>query len=430
MSSDPATGAREGAGSVSAAGGDALAARYGGIVFDVDGVLVRGERPIGGAAETVNALRERGIGVGFVTNNASRTAAEVAAGLVEQGIPVEPDEIATSSQAAAALLAPDTRCLVIGAAALRSALGERGCELVDDPDQADAVVVGWDRSLRWDDLRRAALALQRGARFIATNRDVTFPASEGLWPGNGAVVAALVATVGREPEVAGKPETAVFEVAAEHLGDGPFLMVGDRPETDLAGAAALGWDTALVLSGVTEEGDGVRPRPTWILDDVRGLLAPPPSRPARAKGSGRVVVRVALATDADAVLGLWDQTGMLAYTADAGGDVERVLAHDPSLFLVAEIDGRVVGTLLGTADGRRGWLQRLAVEPDLRRRGVGRLLVHEVERRLAERDIPQINLLAFARNQAAIAFWRALGYVQSSPVVMLSKRLDAQEPDC
>ncbi|MGH8895558.1 MAG: HAD-IIA family hydrolase [Egibacteraceae bacterium] len=258
-------------------GAVAICDRYAGILFDVDGVLLYIDEPIPGAPETLAALRERGLGIGFATNNASRTAEAVAAALRAAGVAASSSEVITSSVAAAELLEPGTRCLVIGMEGLVEPLRARGCVLVRAPADAQAVVVGWDRTLVWDDLRRATLALARGARFLGTNSDVTYPAREGPWPGNGAVLAALTAATGRHPEIAGKPEPALYRTAAARLPSGPLLMVGDRPETDLAGAAALGWDTALVLTGATgaDAVATVQPRPTWVLDDVRGLLETP-----------------------------------------------------------------------------------------------------------------------------------------------------------
>lgn len=244
------------------------------MVFDLDGVIYLADRALPGAAETVAAVRAAGLGVAFVTNNASRTPEEVAEKLSGMGVSVTVEEIVTSSQATARIIEPGTRCLVVGASGLRTVLDRRGCVAVDDPDDADAVVVGFTRDLVWDDLRRATLALRRGARYVATNGDVAFPSTEGLVPGNGAVVAALNAASGRTPEIAGKPYPALFETVVERLPTGRLLMVGDRPETDIAGAHALGWDTVLVLTGVTaEEGThGLDPAPTYILDSVADLL--------------------------------------------------------------------------------------------------------------------------------------------------------------
>lgn len=250
--------------------------RYAGVILDIDGVVLNLDQPIPGAPDAVAALRKRGIGVGFITNNATRTPEAVAAALCAAGVPAEADQVVTSAVAAAQLVERGTRCLVIGMEGLVEALRARGCVMVVDPTEAEAVVVGWDRELVWDDLRRATLALTRGARFVATNSDVSYPSPEGPWPGNGAVLAALTAATGRHPEIAGKPKPTVFRTAAERVPAGPLLMVGDRPETDLAGAAALGWDTALVLTGVTSPGAvaDLTPCPTWVFNDLRELLQP------------------------------------------------------------------------------------------------------------------------------------------------------------
>lgn len=248
--------------------------RYAGVVFDLDGVIYLADSPVPGAAATVAAVREAGPGVAFVTNNASRTPEEIADKLCSMGVPATVDEIVTSSQATARLIEPGTRCLVVGADGLRTILERRGCVEVRDPDEAEAVVVGFTRDLVWDDLRRATLALRRGARYLATNGDVAFPSPEGLVPGNGAAVAAVSAASGRTPEIAGKPFPALFEAVAERLPAGRLLMIGDRPDTDIAGAAALGWDTALVLTGVTDADAtaDLDPAPTYIMDSVADLL--------------------------------------------------------------------------------------------------------------------------------------------------------------
>lgn len=251
-----------------------IAERYGCILLDIDGVVRLGPAPIPGAGETVAALIEQGIAVGFVTNNATLTPDQMAQRLADVGVPAAPEQIVTSASAAAALLAPGTRCLAIGMEGLHAALEGRGCPMVDDPAQAQAVVVGFDRNLVWDDLRRATLALGAGARFVATNDDPTFPSHEGLWPGNGAVVAALERSSGRQAEVAGKPHAPLLLAAAGRFGREPILFVGDRHSTDVVGGAALGWDTALVLTGVTVAGDvpTLQPPPTYVLESVAGLL--------------------------------------------------------------------------------------------------------------------------------------------------------------
>ena len=118
----------------------------------------------------------------------------------------------------------------------------------------------------------------RGSAISATNDDATFPSPEGLWPGNGAIVAALERSAGRSAEIAGKPHAPLLEAAAARAGTGPILFVGDRHSTDIVGGEALGWDTALVLTGVTvpDEVPGLRPAPTYVLDSITDLVRPRP----------------------------------------------------------------------------------------------------------------------------------------------------------
>lgn len=259
------------------AGGGVLSS-YEGIVFDLDGVVyVGGEtgiRALPGAAKAIATAREAGLSVAFMTNNASRTPDDVVGELAGLNIPARAEEVVTSGQAAAELLAPGSRCLVVGSDGLRSVLREHDCVLVDEPETAEVVVVGFTQNLVWDDLRRATLALAGGARFVGTNADVAFPSAEGLWPGNGAILAALEAASGREPEIAGKPQAPMFEAAAARLGAQRLLMVGDRAETDIVGAQAAGWDTALVLTGVSgrEQAQALDPPPTYVLETLEDLL--------------------------------------------------------------------------------------------------------------------------------------------------------------
>lgn len=248
--------------------------RYGGVALDLDGVVFRGDRAIPGVARAVQAVRDTGTGLAFLTNNATRTPAQVVDLLGGFGVAAARDEVATSSMALADLVQPGTRCLVIGMEGLRAALADRGCVAVCDPAQAEVVAVGLDRAFSYDDLRRGMRALRAGARFLATNTDRTFPAADGLEPGAGAIVAALAAASDRQPEVAGKPHPPLYRTAAARLGAGPLLMVGDRLDTDIAGAAALGWDTALVLTGVStaDEAAVADPAPTLVADSLPALV--------------------------------------------------------------------------------------------------------------------------------------------------------------
>lgn len=255
---------------------EALVDRYGCVLLDIDGVVRRGDEPIAGAGAAVAAIADRGIAVAFVTNNSSATPEEVADHLRAVGVTATAEQIMTSAHAAAALVEPGSRCLVIGMDGLAQALSQRGVVTVSDPAEAQVVVVGFDRGLVWDDLRRATLALRAGARFLATNDDPTFPSPEGLWPGNGAVVAALERSSGRRAEVAGKPHAPLLKAAAARCGRTPVLFVGDRHSTDIVGGAALGWETALVLTGVTTADmvADLRPAPTYVLKSIAELLLP------------------------------------------------------------------------------------------------------------------------------------------------------------
>ena len=247
-----------------------LASRYVGVLLDLDGVCYLGRRPIPGAATAIGRLRTAGLGVRFVTNNSTRTPRVAADHLATVGITADEGDVVTSPQAAADLLAPGTRCLVIGMDGVRTALEDRRCILSDDPQDVDVVVVGMDTELTWEKLCTATTALDRGARFVGTNGDVSFPSADGLWPGNGAILAALSAATGRQPEVAGKPHAPLLLRAARSLPEGPLLMVGDRIDTDIVGAQALGWDTLLVLSGIADAAAAAAadPPPTLVAPSL------------------------------------------------------------------------------------------------------------------------------------------------------------------
>lgn len=141
-----------------------------------------------------------------------------------------------------------------------------------------------------------------------------------------------------------------------------------------------------------------------------------------------VTIRTAADADVPAIVALWDEAGMLAYTPDPADDLARTREHDPGLVLVAERAGQVVGTITGTWDGRRGWIMRLAVTTAARRRGIASRLTAEVETRLRARGARQINLLVITHNREALAFWRERGYRSTVPVVMLTHRFDEEQP--
>jgi 4-nitrophenyl phosphatase len=229
----------------------------GAVVLDLDGVLWLGDEPLPGAADAVARFRAAGLAVGFMTNNSSLPVRGYVEKLAKFGVAADPSEVLTSALAAADLLAadltPGSKVLACSGPGVVEALEARGFEVVD-AGPADAVVVGWHRDFDFDRLDRASAAVRAGARFVATNTDATYPAPDGLLPGNGALVAAVATAAGVRPEVAGKPEPPTVALVRARFGE-RGIMAGDRPSTDGALAAALGWPFALVVSAATRSGD-------------------------------------------------------------------------------------------------------------------------------------------------------------------------------
>jgi HAD superfamily hydrolase (TIGR01450 family) len=253
-------------------------------VIDLDGVVWLGERRLPGAAEAIGRLRAAGERVLFVTNNSSASLAAQEAKLARFGIPAHGDVI-TSAMAGARLVEPGERAFVCGGPGVDEALLARGAEPVrsdgsgGDIGDVDVVVVGLDRDFDYERLRLAVRAVQRGARFVATNDDATFPTPDGPVPGGGALVAAVAYATGVEATVAGKPHRPMADVVHALVGqdqangatDG--TVVGDRPERDGAFAATLGYRFALVLTGVTSAEDlPVTPTPDVVADSLDALV--------------------------------------------------------------------------------------------------------------------------------------------------------------
>jgi HAD superfamily hydrolase (TIGR01457 family) len=258
----------------------ALVDRYDAYLFDLDGVLYRADSPVEHAAEAVVRLREVGRPVAFMTNNSARTPSQVADKLGSVGIRASADEVVSSAVVTAALLRERgiEEAFVIGEDGVLEALRRAGVRILGpDAAEADAVVVGWDRGITYDKLRTAALLVERGAALVATNADPSYPAPDGLWPGAGALLAAIVATTDAEPLVVGKPHAPIFQAACRRAGGKRPLVVGDRLDTDIAGAVALALDSMLVLTGVSTSEDLARGdvRPTYVGADLRALFVDP-----------------------------------------------------------------------------------------------------------------------------------------------------------
>lgn len=250
------------------------------VLFDMDGVLYRGKQMLAGVPELLAFLAERGIGYACITNNASLTPAQYEAKLAAMGINMPAERVLTSaiatSRALRASYPRGTRVYIVGMAGLRDALLHDGY-FVEDDTAPELVVQGADFALTYATLRTATLLIRAGARYVATNPDRTFPAEEGLIPGAGAIMAALVAATDSQPLVIGKPAPTMFQVAAALLAVPPaaVLVIGDRLDTDIAGAAAAGMPSVLVLTGVSTrvEAEAGPMRPTAIYADLPALLA-------------------------------------------------------------------------------------------------------------------------------------------------------------
>ncbi|UKA72697.1 HAD-IIA family hydrolase [Arthrobacter sp. FW306-06-A] len=262
-----------------------LVSRFDALLADLDGVVYAGPHAIPGAVESLKQLSGLGIGLGYVTNNASRSPAEVAAHLRELGAPAEDNQVVSSSQAAAdllaSLLAPGSRVLITGSPALAREIELAGLVPVGSQDEEPvAVVQGFSPGIGWKELAEATYVVNAGALWVATNTDMTIPQARGIAPGNGTLVAAVAAATAQQPKVAGKPEAPLFHSAAKRLGAERPLVVGDRLDTDILGGNNAGFATVAVLTGVdTREtilAARSAERPNYIIGNLTDLHRPYP----------------------------------------------------------------------------------------------------------------------------------------------------------
>jgi HAD superfamily hydrolase (TIGR01450 family) len=265
---------------------ETLAGAYDVLLLDLDGVVYIGGHPIPGAPQALQRAKQAGAHLAYVTNNASRTPAAVAALLDGMGVPATAADVVTSAQAAARLLADKlpqrAKVLVIGATALRLAVRERGLVPVSSAsDGPQAVVQGYAPGIDYSRLAEGGIAVRAGALFVATNADSTLPGPRGIQPGNGSLLKVIEHATGTAPIVAGKPEPPLHRESVIRTGAHRPLVIGDRLDTDIEAAYNAGTDSLLVLTGV----DNPRTvtlaprhrRPTYLAENLGALLAPYPA---------------------------------------------------------------------------------------------------------------------------------------------------------
>ena len=257
-----------------------LAVRYDQFILDLDGCVWIGDEPTPGVLEALEQVREAHKRVAYATNDPRSATENYVTRLWRIGIRASVRDVVTVGGAMQHLLA-ETRsgstAFVIGTESLRKHVNDAGCRVLNGTDlasRAEVVVVGGTEELVYDDLRNAALAVRRGADFLATARDPTYPQPDGLWPGTGAILAAVEVASERQATIIGKPEPQLLLTALDRLGEGRTLVVGDRIDADLGAAAAAGLDSALVLTGGArrEDIDGLELPPVAVGDTLAQLL--------------------------------------------------------------------------------------------------------------------------------------------------------------
>jgi 4-nitrophenyl phosphatase len=247
----------------------------------MDGVLFRGGAKLQGADDFIRWLDDRNLSFMLTTNNSTLTPKENEARLKAMGIDVDSGKILTSSVATAMYLdeegARASRAVIVGENGLRTALADAGVIETTSPTEADWVVMGLDRQVTYERLRLACLAVERGAKFVATNADSSLPVEDGLIPGAGALQAVVIATTGVEPTIIGKPEPRMLSLAMESLAAGPetTAVLGDRLDTDIEAAHRAGLRSVLVFTGVASEPEveTARVKPTVAMADLPTLMS-------------------------------------------------------------------------------------------------------------------------------------------------------------
>lgn len=249
-----------------------------GIILDMDGVLWHDTAAIGDLPRIFSAIQQRGLQVILATNNATRTIAQYVEKLAGFGVHLKPEQIINTAETVAVYLSlrypAGGRVYVVGEQALIDTLA--AANFIHSDQTPIAVVAGLDRDLTYEKLKKASLFIQAGSLFLATNTDNSLPTPQGFIPGAGAVVGAIQIAARVDPVIIGKPSPEMYQQALNRMGltASETLVVGDRLETDIAGAQKLGCLTALVLSGVTTEAQlrSYNPQPDFVARDLSELL--------------------------------------------------------------------------------------------------------------------------------------------------------------
>lgn len=282
-----------------------LAEAYRLALLDLDGVVYRGKLPVEHAADSIRRAQDAGMTVEYTTNNSSRFQRVVADQLRGFGLDVEPWQVITSSVVASRMVArhvpAGSPVLVLGADHLAEEVATQGLQVVRRAeDHPVAVIQGWYPQMNWEEMAQVAYAVERGAQYFVTNRDLTIPRELGVAPGCGSMIQAVINATGVEPIAsAGKPESAMYDEArllAAHDGTTPVereqcLAIGDRLDTDIEAGNRGGYDSLAVLTGVTDPQQLLHApehlRPTYVAADLRGLVEPMPKPVQQADGSWR-----------------------------------------------------------------------------------------------------------------------------------------------
>lgn len=249
-------------------------------ILDLDGVIWRGDALLPGAKSLFEFFQAHSFPYVFVTNNATLTPQHFCDKARRLGLIIHADQVITSSHAAVRMLQAQfptgARIFVIGENGLLETLSGAQFRITQSAQDAQAVVVGMDRQVNWQKMAEAAYAISRGAFFLGTNLDPSFPTERGLAPGNGAIIQALQVTTGIEAHIVGKPKPDLFFQALEHMGTPAekTLGIGDRLATDIQGGKNAGIPTALVLTGVTSKEELARSplRPDFVFENLNELI--------------------------------------------------------------------------------------------------------------------------------------------------------------